>query len=101
MKAQVSMATMASPTTQSHAKAMVERPTNSSRPDSTYRRQTRTNSTAGVRNALNTFFDFNKRGIGKRRNTQNKHIKLGVGKTSQHAHWLNEFTVDFYVSCGK
>jgi hypothetical protein len=58
MKLQVSMATMARPKTQSHAKAMVARPMKSNSPDSTYRKHTRTNSTAGVRNAVKTFFDF-------------------------------------------
>ena len=52
------MATMARPKTQSHAKAMVARPMKSNSPDSTYRKHTRTNSTAGVRNAVKTFFDF-------------------------------------------
>lgn len=57
IKAQVSIAIMAIPTTQSHAKEIVSRPTKSKITDSTYRRQTRTNSTAGVRKALKTFLD--------------------------------------------
>lgn len=57
IKAQVSIAIMARPTTQSHAKAIVSRPTKNKIPDRTYRRQTRTNSTAGVRKALKRFLD--------------------------------------------
>lgn len=58
MKAHVSMDIMITPRVQSHTKANVDRPTKSNTPDSTYRRHTSPNSTAGVRKALKRFFDF-------------------------------------------
>lgn len=60
MKAQVSIAIMARPSKQSHANETLLRPMNSKTAESTYKRQTRTKSTAGVRNALKTFFDWKK-----------------------------------------
>ncbi|KAG9346444.1 hypothetical protein JZ751_006755 [Albula glossodonta] len=58
MKAHVSMAIMARSRTQSHAVETVANPMKSSTPDSTYRKHTRTNNTAGVRNALKMFLDW-------------------------------------------
>lgn len=57
IKAQVNTAIMARPITQSHAKEIVSRPMKSKSPDSTYSRQIKTKSTAGVLKALNKFFD--------------------------------------------
>lgn len=52
---------MVRPIAQSHIKAKVTRPMKSNTLDSTYRRHTRTNSTAGVRKALKRFLDYQRK----------------------------------------
>lgn len=75
MKAHVSTATMVRPIAQSQIKAKVARPMKSNTLDSTYRRHTKTNSTAGVRKALKRFLDFERK---HKSNYYNKVQKVSI-----------------------
>lgn len=66
---------MVRPIAQSQIKAKVARPMKSNTLDSTYRRHTKTNSTAGVRKALKRFLDFERK---HKSNYYNKVQKVSI-----------------------